>query len=172
MCVLNENNVGHKYKVYQTIKENGGWDNWTMVEIEKHPCDTLEDARKRERHWYDELNANMNERKPYLSPIEREEWFKTNYENNKVVLLEKTKEYKLKNKEKIKQQNALYHQLNKERENQKNREYKQAHKQEEYEYHKAYKEQNKERLKERDRLYTLRRKEQKMMAMEDKNVLI
>jgi hypothetical protein len=24
--------------VYSTIRENGGWNNWSMVEIEKYPC--------------------------------------------------------------------------------------------------------------------------------------
>jgi hypothetical protein len=170
-CVENENNAGHKFKVYQTIKENGGWDNWTMVEIEKCPCETFEEARKRERHWYDELNASLNERKPYLSPIEKENNHKVHYENNKDLILLRTKEWKLNNKEKVQESHSNYNLKNREQINQRNREYKHLHKKEEYEYHKAYKEQNKERLRERDRLYGIRRKEQKKMEMEDKNVL-
>ena len=34
-------NIKYKYhhlKVYETIRNNGGWDNWIMLEVEKYPC--------------------------------------------------------------------------------------------------------------------------------------
>ena len=53
------------YKVYQMIRDNGGWDNWTMVEIEKYPCKDRNEAAARERYWYEQLNtAKMNMLKP------------------------------------------------------------------------------------------------------------
>ena len=72
-----------KYKLYETIKENGDWNNWIMVEIEKVNCiDSLE-ARKRERYWIETLKANLN----------------------KIVPTRTTKEYYIDNKEVIKKQN-------------------------------------------------------------------
>ena len=34
----NENSRDYNFKVYQMIREYGGWNNWTMIEIEKFPC--------------------------------------------------------------------------------------------------------------------------------------
>ena len=38
-------------KVYQTIREFGGWDNWRMVDLEEYTCDTKRQAEKREEEW-------------------------------------------------------------------------------------------------------------------------
>jgi hypothetical protein len=37
--------------LYAIIRENGLWDNWTMVELEKFPCADGNEARGRERYW-------------------------------------------------------------------------------------------------------------------------
>ena len=34
----NVNSKSHNFKVYNSIRENGGWDNWSMIEIEKFEC--------------------------------------------------------------------------------------------------------------------------------------
>jgi hypothetical protein len=47
----------NKLKLYQVIIANGGWENWSMIEIEKYPC---KDATRRERYWCEVLNANLN----------------------------------------------------------------------------------------------------------------
>lgn len=55
--------VSKKAKVYQFIRENGGWDNWDMILIEI--CDFGEEgnelmARRKEREWQETLNATLN----------------------------------------------------------------------------------------------------------------
>ncbi len=50
---------GH-YKLYKTIRDNGGWENWTMLEIEKFPCIDGNESRTRERYFIELLNANLN----------------------------------------------------------------------------------------------------------------
>ena len=60
----NPDKIGYNYKVYQTIRENGGWDNFSMVFIEKFPCENRIEAAARERYWYDQLNADMNKNVP------------------------------------------------------------------------------------------------------------
>ena len=45
----NENCKGYNYKIYKIIRQNGGWDNWNMVLVEKFPCKDNSEACKRER---------------------------------------------------------------------------------------------------------------------------
>jgi hypothetical protein len=40
-----------KLKLYETINENGGWDNFTMRPIEEFVCESKLEARMRERYW-------------------------------------------------------------------------------------------------------------------------
>jgi hypothetical protein len=67
----NCNNVSQKtaynFKVYQTIRNNGGWDNWSMIEIEKYPCADGNEAAARERHWYEQLGSQLNVKVPNRS---------------------------------------------------------------------------------------------------------
>ena len=60
-------------KVYQIIRANGGWDNWIMIEIEKYPCKDGNEARARERYYFDLLNATMNMIRPFMSDEERDD---------------------------------------------------------------------------------------------------
>ena len=53
-------NNGDNKKIYQIIRENGGWENWTMLQIESYPCANEAEASLRERYWYEQLNADMN----------------------------------------------------------------------------------------------------------------
>ena len=39
----------HHLKVYQHIRDYGGWENFDMIEIEKYPCNDANEGRKRER---------------------------------------------------------------------------------------------------------------------------
>jgi hypothetical protein len=50
----------NKNKIYTIINENGGWDNWKMVEIEKFSCKDGNEARAREKHFADLLQPTMN----------------------------------------------------------------------------------------------------------------
>jgi hypothetical protein len=54
-------------KVYQFIRANGGWNNWEMVEIEKYSCNDSNEARTRERYWYELLQATLNNNCPIRS---------------------------------------------------------------------------------------------------------
>jgi hypothetical protein len=95
-CVCNNTN-SKKYneKKYVTIRANGNWDNWSMIEIEKYKCNDYNEARARERYWYELINANMNTYKPHITEDERIkqnlENSKKNYELNKKILNEKIK---------------------------------------------------------------------------------
>ena len=53
-----------KFKVYDFIRDHGNWDNWSMIEVEKYPCNDGNEARSRERYWIETLKATLNERTP------------------------------------------------------------------------------------------------------------
>ena len=89
-----------------------------MIEIEKQNCIDGNDARKRERYWYEMLNADLNSINPYKSEKETKEYIRSynkNYkqspkgkENNQMYYLQhfehlkqKSNTYYLKNKENI-----------------------------------------------------------------------
>jgi hypothetical protein len=101
-------NNQYTFLIYKTINKNGGWDNWEMIEIEKFPCNDANEARARERYWYEELNAKLNSRCPTENielKKERErkylkEYNKANYD----ILNTKKREYYEANKDKVKAQ--------------------------------------------------------------------
>lgn len=57
-------NTAHNLKIYKTIRENGGWDNWEMIQIESYPCNNNFEATLRERHYYELLKATLNANYP------------------------------------------------------------------------------------------------------------
>ena len=44
-------NKNNHLRVYEFIRENGGWSNWKMVIIEKFPCENRDMLREREQYW-------------------------------------------------------------------------------------------------------------------------
>jgi hypothetical protein len=59
----NENSSKINRKLYTTIRENGGWDNWRMVIIEECGEITFTEARIKEEEHRVKLNANLNMKK-------------------------------------------------------------------------------------------------------------
>ena len=80
------NNAKHHLKIYQYIRENGGWDYFIMLEIEKYPCNDGDEARAREQEWYIELKSKLNK---YCPKRSYKEW----YDENRERLREKNKEW-------------------------------------------------------------------------------
>lgn len=104
----NENNSGiYNLKVYQFIRDNGGWDNFDMVLVEKVNVNDGNELHKEERKWIEQLNSILNHQLPTRS---MKEWF----EDNKDKLTEKKKEYYKEYKDKIKEKHKQYYKDNKE----------------------------------------------------------
>ena len=101
-----ESDKDYNYNVYRTIRENSGWYNWTMVEIEKWPCNDGKEASARERYWYEQLNSSLNSVVPNRSMNER-------YIDLKESIKILQKEYQIKNKDKLKLLKQQYYQANK-----------------------------------------------------------
>jgi hypothetical protein len=90
----NENRKSYNYQVYKFIRENGGWDNWEMILVEKYPCKDNFEARSPVRYWYETLKATLNARFPERK---QKEWININQQ--------KVKEYKKVSYEKLKSKN-------------------------------------------------------------------
>jgi hypothetical protein len=72
----NEKGKSYDYKVYATIRKNGGWDNWTMVEVEKYPCKDANEATAKKREWFERLNSTDTYLKRGIChiPLDQEEF--------------------------------------------------------------------------------------------------
>ena len=66
----NPNDKKYNLKIYQFIRENGGWENWTILEIEKYQCNDGNESRTRERYWIEELKCKLNINVPIRSKKE------------------------------------------------------------------------------------------------------
>ena len=103
----NANSKRYNFYVYNFIRDNGGFDNWDFIEIEKFDCKTKEELHRRERYYIETLKASLNKNIPTRTHKEY------NYDNKKIIN-ERNKLYKEKNKDIIKERNKLYRQNNKE----------------------------------------------------------
>ena len=135
---INEKSNRYNLKIYQTIRQNGGWNDWKMIEIEKYPCNDSNEATSRERLWFETLEAKLNMIFPQRSKNEyvetnkdklnliKKKYREMNKDKMKYVQkqyrannIEQAKEYKRlhyeKNKDKIKEQVAMYNLINKEK---------------------------------------------------------
>ena len=130
----NEKDKAHNYKIYQIIRENGWWGNWSMLLVEKFPCKDKYEACKREREVYEELESKMNTFRPYRTQEEIKEKMK-----------EHGKEYREKNKEQRKEYNKQYREEHKEQ----GKQYREENKEQIKEYVKQYYQEHKEKLNEK-----------------------
>jgi hypothetical protein len=107
----NENSKSYNIKLYTFIRENGGWDNWEIIEIEEYPCDNKKQALCRENYWCFELKSSLNDIMPILNIQNIIDYKKTKSDENKLKTIEKLQKKKEErqkyledNKEQIKQQ--------------------------------------------------------------------
>ena len=66
--VSNENDKEYNLKLYTTVRENGGWENWRMIQIRQTTNTTRREAEAIEEEYRVELRASLNERRAFLFP--------------------------------------------------------------------------------------------------------
>ena len=147
----NENRRQFNYKVYQTIRDNGGWNNWDMVEVERFSAQDRKDLHARERFWIEEMKSTLNRCIPTQTPTEY-------YQKNKETINKHKAEYRQNNKEKIAEYKATYRQKNKEKIYERGAEYRQKNKGKISERGAEYRQKNKEKISERDAEYRQKNK--------------
>jgi hypothetical protein len=136
----NENRKDYNLKIYQTIRDNGGWDNWRMVCIHQEDVDNKRQTEQIEEDYRVELNGNMNMRRAFRSEEQKKEYnkeyVKKYRENNKEYYKEYLKEWREQNKESIIEKKKEYYETNKEQLDEKNKEYYEDNKKHILEYRK------------------------------------
>jgi len=147
----NEKNKAHNFKIYQIIRQNGGWSNWSMILVEEFPCKDKYQACKRERELYEELDAKMNTFRPYLTQEERTEEDKKYREEHKAEIIQNSRKYREKNKEEIKEKTKQYREDHKEEIRAEFKQYCEEHRAEFKQYSKKYREKNKEKIAEKNK---------------------
>jgi len=93
----NENAKDYKIYLYEFIRQNGGWDNWDMIQIKKVECSSKRELELLERNEIENLKPSLNKNIPHRTKEEYREIFKNNnptyykdyYDKNKETRLEK-----------------------------------------------------------------------------------
>ena len=96
--VINKKNDN---KLYNTIRENGGWDNFEMTPIEEYLCDTPLQARMREQVLIDEIEKNklnsinafisVEDRLDHIAKQQKEYYYKNRDKKKNIILKTETK---------------------------------------------------------------------------------
>jgi hypothetical protein len=110
---FNEHRKSHNSRIYETIRANGGFDNWSMKPIDIKICSKLA-ARIHETKLMEERQANMNCMKAYVTEEQRKEQMKAHYEANKEQIASKRKARYDANKDEINAKQKAYYEANKE----------------------------------------------------------
>jgi hypothetical protein len=151
------NNKCHHFKVYELIRQNGGWDKCEMTQIEEYEAESELEARIRENQLMNEYNANMNSRAAYTDKAVYQEEHKEEtkqrckewYENNKQHHAEYGKKYQEENKQHLAECSKAYREAHIEENKAYQKAYREAHREE----LKAYREAHKEELNARKRAH-------------------
>jgi hypothetical protein len=124
-CNNEKKKVYNSYK-YKYIRDNGGWDNWTMIELHKFPCNDKRELECEENRVMIELQSQLNSKKAYRTEeekkIQSKECCKKYNEEHKEELKIKKLIYLKNNKEEIKIKSIKYREDHKEIINMKKRE--------------------------------------------------
>jgi hypothetical protein len=67
----NEKTKQYNYKIYQYIREHGGFGNFAMIEIENFLAKIIGNLEAREEYWRKELHATLNARQSFSTDEEK-----------------------------------------------------------------------------------------------------
>ena len=142
----NDKSKSYNLKQYEFIRKNGGWDNWSLIQIEEYPCENVNEARARERYWIEELKATLNSDIPGRT-------FKEYCQDKKEIIIVKQTEYREQHKEEIAIKKKLYYEENKQKISQYKKQYRKQHKKQISEKAKLYYEENREKVLNKQKQY-------------------
>jgi len=109
----NQNDQDYNNKIYQIIRQNGGWENFKMIEIRTKEQLTKLEAEKIEEEYRIGLSANMNAKRCYITEEQRKEYQKQYRKDNREDSKEYHKQYRKDNKQQIKDYQKQYYEENK-----------------------------------------------------------
>jgi len=155
-----ESNNDYNQLKYVYIRENGGWNQWNMIEIEKYQCNDKREAEAKEEYWRTHFNAILNSKACSSLTDNKTEYGKIYRETNKEEIAENGKIYRQDNKEEIAEYKKIYRENNKEKIAENGKIYCETNKEKIAEYKKRYDETNKEKINKQRREKNLKKKEQ------------
>ena len=114
------NSEKYHYQLYESIRKFGGWQNWSMIIVERCPCSDSYEARKLERFYYEQLNANLNMVRPLcteeeLKQMNKEYKQKEEYKEKQKLYRDEHKDKMLEYREKNKDKMLEYRENNKDK---------------------------------------------------------
>jgi hypothetical protein len=114
-CHTESRKIHYNLNVYKFIRENGGFDNWDMIELSNRPCENNQEARRIEREYMEQLGATLNSRRPILTKEEHLEQTHIWMDSHREDVNKKSKQYYHDNIELITEQRKKYREENRER---------------------------------------------------------
>ena len=180
----NSSNEHHNVYVYQFIRNNGGWSNWSMISLysgefenkkeleqkEREFIETFESAlnckipTRTKKEYYEDNKEQLLEKKKQYYENNKEETLITNKkyrDNNKEKLAIISKKYRSENKDDLKNKKKQYYENNKEAIENKKKQYYENNKEKASSRAKRYRDNNKESLKEKNKQYREETKEKR-----------
>jgi len=164
-CDMKQRRIRHKYncnnpnskqynlKVYQKIREHGGWDEFKIVEIGTAEQLTLTESLVIEETYRVELKASMNTNRCITTDDEKKEQQKQYHIDNAEHRKEFNKQYCLDNAEKIKERTKQYYIDNADKINKKHTQYVIDNADKLKEQQKQYRVNNADKIKEKNKQY-------------------
>jgi len=151
------NKKEYNINVYKFIRENGGWDNWSMIEIKKYPCNDKREAEAEERRCIELEYATLNCHRPFVTKDERkqenQERLKKYYEANAYKLKEYQKKYNDDNADKIKERQNKYNEEHKDKIKETQKKYQKDNADKIKGYKKKYAQDNADKIKQKAKEY-------------------
>ena len=148
----NSSNEHHNVYVYQFIRNNGGWSNWSMISLYSGEFENKKELEQKEREFIETFESALNCKIPTRTKKEY-------YEDNKEQLLEKKKQYYENNKEQLLEKKKQYYENNKEETLITNKKYRDNNKEKLAIISKKYRSENKDDLKNKKKQYYENNKE-------------
>jgi len=134
----NTNNKAFNYKVYQMIRDNGGWDMFHMIAIKTFACSNKREAEAEEDRVMRELKVTMNNNRALLTEQDKKDDKKSYREEHASEIREYRKKYDEEHASEIREYRKKYDE---------------EHAIEISEYSKKYKEEHSERVKAQAKKY-------------------
>jgi hypothetical protein len=152
---INEKNKSHNFPVYVMIRANGGWNNFNMTPVKEFACMNKIQLLIEEERIRKEMNANLNNRKAYVT-IEEHKEYKSEYKRqynveHKEERNEYNRKYRDEHKEERKNNKQKWHEANKEYINEYTRKYRNEHNEAVKKRDNMYREANKDKINEQRR---------------------
>ena len=153
-----KNNEKKHRKLYKKMIELGV-EHFYIEEIEKCPCENIDELRNRERHFIKERQPILNSQIPSRTPEEyrednkekKKETDRQYYQKNKSKCNAQSKQYREEHKEEIKEWKKQNYEENKQEILEKQKQYHQEHKEERNAINREYREKNKDAINAKNR---------------------